>query len=471
MRVLLVNPAKRFKGFLGKTRSLQPTVLPNSLLYIGAVLECGGHQVMIWDQQVDDRKPTDFFAAFNPQIVGFSVSVGGIIYEAIEQSKEFTRLDPSIKIVWGNVHPSMLPEQTLAEDYVDFVVIGPGEYTMLELANHLEKGTPVALADIRGLAFKQDGKVVVNPDRPFIQNLDELPDPAWHLVPMEDYWEKSLNTSRGCPSKCIFCYNPPFHKGQLGEFSAERIVSQMETLKNRYSVTLFRFFEDDFCHNRPRLHRFCNLVIEKKMKIRWDCDARAGLTEEDVSLMKRSGCASVGFGVESGSPRLLKFIRKTAKLEDIKQTFKLLVKYKILPKLYLISELPTETVADFEATRTLIKELGNPPYQYVSFLPYPGTELYNYCVARGLQPPKTTEEWAAFISQPDCGIRWSEVPKEMTAEFKQKLVKYYFWRRTFFALRHGMFSFYIPVNPSPKEFFRVIRFWWRYYVTRPITGH
>jgi anaerobic magnesium-protoporphyrin IX monomethyl ester cyclase len=470
MRILLVNPAKRFKGFLGKTRSLQPTVLPNSLLYIGAALENGGHQVQVWDQQVDARQPADFFKSFNPELIGFSVSVGGIIYEAIEQSKEFKRLNPSIKITWGNVHPSMLPEQTLAEDYVDFVIIGPGEYTMLELADRLEKGNPENLAHINGLAFRQHGKVIINPDRPFIKNLDELPDPAWHLVTMEDYWEKSLNTSRGCPSQCIFCYNPPFHKGQLGEFSAERIVSQMETLKKRYGVTLFRFFEDDFCHNRPRLHRFCKLVIEKKMKIRWDCDARAGLIEEDVRLMKRSGCASVGFGVESGSPRLLKFIRKTAKIEDIKETFKLLVKYKILPKLYLISELPTETVADFEATRSLIKELGNPPYQYVSYLPYPGTELYRYCLAHGLTPPQTTEEWASFISKPDCGIRWTEVPKELTDEFKRKLVKYYFWRRMSFALKHGMFAFYIPVSWSPKEFFRVIRFWWRYYVTRPLHG-
>lgn len=469
MRILLVNPAKRFKSLFG-TRSLQPTVLPNSLLYIGAVLEMAGHEVRIWDQQIDAKTATDYYHYFQPQLVGFSVSVGSIIYEAIEQSKEFKRLDPKLSIVWGNVHPSMLIEQTLAEQYVDFVIAGPGEYTLLELVDHLENNHPVNLDDIKGLAFKKDGQIVINPDRPFIKNLDELPDPAWHLVPMDDYWEKSLNTSRGCPSQCIFCYNPPFHKGQLGEFSAERIVNQMETLKNKYGVTLFRFFEDDFCHNRPRLHKFCKLVIEKKMKIRWDCDARAGLTEEDISLMKKSGCASVGFGVESGSPRLLQFIRKTAKLEDIKETFKLLVKYKILPKLYLISELPTETIDDFEATKRLIKELGNPPYQYVSYIPYPGTELYRYCVANGLKPPKTTAQWAAFISQPDCGIQWSEVPKEMTARFKDNLVKYYFWRRNSFALKHGMFAFYLPVNKSPRELLRVIRFWWRYYITRPLHG-
>ncbi|MGI2335573.1 MAG: B12-binding domain-containing radical SAM protein [Dehalogenimonas sp.] len=470
MRVLLVNPAKRFKGFLGKTRSLQPTVLPNSLLYIAAVLENGGHKVIIWDQQVDARQPADFLNTFDPQLVGFSVSVGSIIYEAIEQSKEFKHLNSKINIAWGNVHPSVLTEQTLIEDYVDFAIIGPGEYTLLELVEHLEKGHPHDISNINGLAFKKDGKIIINPDRPFIKNLDELPDPAWHLVPMDDYWEKSLNTSRGCPSKCIFCYNPPFHKGQLGEFSAERIVGQMEILKKRYGVTLFRFFEDDFCHNRPRLHRFCRLIIQNKMQIRWDCDARAGLTEEDVMLMKKSGCASVGFGVESGSPRMLAFIRKTAKLEDIKETFKLLVKYRILPKLYLISELPTETVEDFEATKQLIRELGNPPYQYVSFLPYPGTELFNYCVQHGLKSPQSTEEWAELISQPDCGTKWGEVPKEMTTEFKRKLIKYYFWRRMSFALRHGMFSFYIPVNWSLKEIFRVIRFWWRYYVTRPLHG-
>ena len=255
MRVLLVNPAKRFKGFLGTTRSLQPTVLPNSLLFIGAVLEKGGHQVQIWDQQVDARQPADFFKSFNPDLIGFSVSVGGIIQEAIEQSKEFKRLNPSINIAWGNVHPSMLPEQTLDEDYVDFVVIGPGEYTMLELADHVGKGKPKSLGEINGLAFKQDDKVIVNPDRPFIKNLDELPDPAWHLVPMEDYWEKSLNTSRGCPSQCIFCYNPPFHKGQLGDkVELGQYLIFNEELERFLDVFEFRRLTDEF--QQPRRSAF-----------------------------------------------------------------------------------------------------------------------------------------------------------------------------------------------------------------------
>ncbi len=196
--------------------------------------------------------------------------------------------------------------------------------------------------------------------------------------------------------------------------------------------------------------------------------SRAGLNEDDVSIMAKSGCASVGFGVESGSPRMLRFINKSADLKTMEESFWLLVKHNILPKIYLISELPTETIEDFEKTQALLKRLDNPPYQYVSYLPYPGTEMFNYCVKKGLTPPKSLKEWAEFISVPNCGIRWSKVPKKMIAKAKKRLIRYYFWRRLAFAMRHRLFSYYTPVSFSLLEVLRVFKFWWRYYVTRPI---
>ncbi len=461
MRILLVNPARKHLATFG-----HHSVFPNSLLYIAAVLEKAGHDVRIYDNQVDLREPKDF-VEFNPHLVGFSVLSGPNIAEAIQQTKDFKSLLPGVKTVWGNVHPSVMPQQTAAEEYIDYLCIGAGEYMMVELANHLETGAP-SIDKIKGLVWKDNGKLVTNEPSEFIKNLDELPDPAWHLIDVPKYWEKSLNTSRGCPSKCTFCYSPLFYKGYSGDLSAERIVSQIEHLYRTYGVKFMRFFEDTFTCNRDRLRRFCELMIERKVPVQWDCDSRIGLSDDDIGLMSRSGCLSVGLGIESGSPRIIKFIKKGITVKAVEETIERLARHKIMPRLYFIAELPTETVEEFKETQDLIKRLDKPPYQYMPYMPFPGTVLYDYCVKEGLiKEPANLAEWAGVLTLRAINPSYLKVPPEMLDKALDDLRDMYFLRPFRFALRH-MPLYFTRLAPTPQNLLKGMKRFWLYFSTRPV---
>lgn len=461
MRVLLVNPARKNFDAFGRH-----SVFPNSLLYIAAVLEKGGHEVKIYDNQVDPRDPVDF-TDFNPQLIGFSVLSGPNITEAIQQATEFKSLFPDVKIIWGNVHPSVLPEQTITEEYIDYICIGAGEYLMLDLANHLEIDTP-NINDIKGLVWKNGSQIVFNEAGEFIKNLDELPDPAWHLIDVLSYWEKSLNTSRGCPSKCTFCYSPLFYKGYSGDLSAERIVNQVEYLNKKYGITFVRFFEDTFTCNRNRLRKFCELMIERKLPVQWDCDSRIGLADEDIALMSRAGCLSVGLGIESGSPRIIKFIKKGITVKSVEDTIERLARHKIMPRLYFIAEIPTETIDEFNETQDLIKRLDKPPYQYMPYMPFPGTALYDFILKEGLmKEPANLAEWANILTLRSINPSYLKVPPKMLDKALDDLRHFYFLRPLRFAMRH-MPLYFTRLKPTPGALIKGMKRFFLYFNTRPL---
>ena len=363
----------------------------------------------------------------------------------------------------------MLPRQTLAEDYIDYVVIGAGEYTLLELVEHLESGKG-DINGIKGLAHKNNGRIAINEPRPFINNLDELPDPAWHLVDVSRYWDITLNTSRGCPYRCTFCYNQPFYQGYRGDLSAERVVAQVEHLKKYYGARKIKFYEDNFTANRKRLRQICTMLIERNIKIKWDCETRGGMAEEDIALMARAGCVMAGLGLETASPRLLEFVHKGTTVEDIEKTFRLLVKYKILPRVYLVGGLPTETVEDFSMTQRLIRRWGTPPYQYVMYLPYPGSVLYDYCLEKKLfAPPQSLAEWPDFINHFSGKVNLSQVPQPMLDEALSHFSRGYALRPLRFTLRHNPVYFFSLIV-RPPQLFRAVKNLVRYYMTRPVAS-
>lgn len=456
MRILLVNPSTSDQPGFQKY-----AVFPNGILFLAAVLERCGHEVEIYDNNVDSRKPEDFLS-FSPDLIGFSVLTGRSISSAIAQSIELKSIMPGVKTVWGGVHPSLLPEQTIVEPYIDYVVVGEGEYTLLDLVRCLENGN-MKLEEIKGLVYKKDGKIIKNEPRPFFKSLDELPDPAWPLVDVKRYSEVTLNSSRGCPFRCTFCYNQAFNKGRRSDFSAERVISQIEYLQQRYGVTSIKFYEDNFTANRKRLREFCSLVIRKNLKIRWSCESRVGLDEEDVALMAKSGCTWVGLGVESGSPRMLAFLQKDIKLEDIGKTCRLLVKHKIAPVAYLMAGLPTETVEDFTMTFELLRRLDFLNYEYMIYRPYPGTVLFDYCVNNGLLiPPKKLADWVNFSDLYDPETNLSEVPQELINKAMAVFRRTYPLRPLMFIVKHNP-SYILVRLFNPLLVFRVLRGIIRYY--------
>lgn len=442
MRILLVNPRTSATNFKPGSGSQTYDLFPNGLLFLAAVLERGGHEVQILDSVLDQRTPADFLA-FAPSLIGFSVLTTPDILLAIAQSQRFRTLLPKAKIVWGNVHPSLTPEQTIQENYIDYVVIGAGEKPIIKLVSHLETGVP-ELKDIPGLVYKEQEKILLNAPAPELKNLDELPDPAWHLIEVNKYWALSLDTSRGCPFSCTFCYNSVFHTGQRGDFSAERIINQVEHLQENYGARYICFFEDNFTFNRKRLRAFCQSIIDKNIQLKWDCESRADLSQSDIALMASAGCISIALGVETGSKRLLEFLKKGIDLDMIQETFWNLVKYGIEPSIYIMEAVPTETMEDFNLTQQLLHKLDDPPTAYGRFIPYPGTPLYHYCVEKRLiTPPRSLVEWAPFVYYHYTQANLSHVPDEIINEAFKEWNTLYDTRRARFNYRHNL-----PATPE-----------------------
>ena len=450
MKILLVNPGTEYKP-----RFKTYAVFPNGILYIASVLEQAGHTVQIFDNVVSQLSPSDYANNFAPDLIGFSVLTGPCIGNALVQSKEFKSLLPNVKIAWGNVHPTCCTEQTLAEDAIDFVVRGDGEYTILELIEYLEKGN-VNYGEILGLAWKDPKGIVINRPRPFIKSLDQLPDPAWHLIDVSKYWDITLNTSRGCPFKCTFCYNIPFHQGHRADMSVERMIGQILHLQKQYKVKFIRFFEDNFTYNRKRLREFCQAIIDRKIKIKWDTESRADLAEEDIKLMAKAGCTSAGLGAETGSPRMLEYLHKGINLDNVRQTFKSFVKNGIAPRIYIMLAVPTETVEEFKETQAFLKSMDNPPFMYMRFVPYPGTPIYDELVAAGkIEPPKTLNDWANFSVFYATQGNLSELPDHFITEAVTHWARTYATTRLAFAFKHNRRQLWLAFK-NPPEFFRTL---------------
>ncbi|PPD57728.1 B12-binding domain-containing radical SAM protein [Dehalogenimonas etheniformans] len=425
------------------------TKFPDELLSIAAVLEKNGHKVMLHDANLGDRS-AESFRDFNPDIVGLSVSTG-CVADSIKKATEFKAAFPNIKTVWGFRHPSALPEQTLKEDYVDYIIIGAGEYTLLELANYLEKGNG-SLADIRGLAWKNGNDIVINEPRTFLKNLDELPDPAWHLVDPKKYWDVSIITSRGCPFTCTFCSDATFYKGNVSDLSAERIASQSERLHKEFGVNYIMYTGDNFGINKERLHQFCRIMIQKKLKLKWNCQISGYVTEEDARLMAKAGCTAVILGTESGSQKILDLLTK-GNVQEFEKTFWNLVKQRIIPTLFIQYGFPTETAEDFKETLEFIKRLDNPPYLFMKFVPYPKTVLFDRCAAEKLiSVPERLSGWSSFQLYYATQGNVSNVPQNLMDDALASFRATFATRRFRFMIRHNP-AYFLMAFKEPKQFF------------------
>ncbi|MEL7561628.1 radical SAM protein [Dehalogenimonas sp. 4OHTPN] len=456
MRILLVIPSRSYGTIPGYTK------FPDEMLSIGGMLESRGHQVKLVDCNLDKKRPVDFLD-YNPQLVGFCVATGPNITDALTQSSDFKNLIPGVKIAWGFRHASAYPAEVLKESCADYAVIGPGELTIAELADHLEKNS-TDFSSIKGLAFKNsDGMITINEPRPFMADLDSLPDPAWHLIDVNRYSDVTLNTSRGCPFKCTICSDPTFYGGNMCDLSAERIVAQMEMLHEEYGIQHIYFSGERFVINRERLHQFCRLVIHKKWKITWNAPVSGALDEETVRLMKKAGCTSVLFEIETGSQKMLSFINKGT-VSEMESSFWLLVKHHIIPTLFMMYGYPTESIEDFNESLAFMKRLDSPPYLYMKFVPYPGTVLFDYCLEHGLlKTPRTLQEWANFPIQCANEINLSQVPQQKMDEAMSDFRRSYATRRVRFMLRHNP-AFFLDAVKRPREFFRSVWDLGKYYI-------
>ncbi|MDX1522344.1 MAG: radical SAM protein [Anaerolineae bacterium] len=338
-----------------------------------------------------------------PLWVGFSTITGPQLGPTIEATKRVH--DLGIPTVWGGVHATIMPEDVLKEDYVDFVVVNEGEVTAQEFTHQLLNGKD--WGKVYGLAWKDEqGQAVINPERPFIQDLDQFY-PRWDLLPdVEAYMLQSgpydraipVYISRGCPFRCAFCYNEVVMKRTWRQHSNDFIINQIEWLKQNYNINAVDY-ADDYLFGRPRpMKRLVELV-----NMPWSGQVRVQLlTPEFVQWMNDTGCQWVNIGAESGSQKVLDAITKDQKSEQIEWGIRNLAQYAphIEANLSFIFGLPAEDEEERQITIELIDRLSRISPKIRSsiciYMPYPGTPLWPDALERGYVPPDNQEGWANF---------------------------------------------------------------------------
>lgn len=423
MKVLLINANSASDAASG------PQVLvPYGVLYLASALERNGDAVRIVDRNADPEGIEDIISEFEPSLVGVSVMTGPCILDALQVSRLAKRINPDIQVVWGGVHPTMFPEMCLSEPSVDLVVRKEGDYAIVDIVNGLSTGSDPS--KIEGISYKKDDKIYHTPERPLIQDLDALPYPAWHLLDISKYTHNrldgrkylSMNTSRGCPYRCTFCYNKMFNKRKWRGLSAEKIIEQIHYLISEYGIGFVEFLEDNFTVNHRRLEKLCDCLIEDNLDLKWYCESRVGsLGRKLLTKMKRAGCVGIGFGVESGSPRILEFIKKDITVEQTIQTFELCREIGICPDAYAMVGLPHETVDDFKMTMKLLDRIPYKMCDLMVFRPYPGTELYELCLSEGLfNPPNDLESWAEISDLHSPRYSIGQIPENLIRSAKRK---------------------------------------------------
>jgi len=406
MDIILFNPAPR------SGKQVQRRIeLPLSLLCPATPLDRKGYRIKIIDEFANPAWRSELLDSLNEKPICFGVTcmTGPQILHALEGCKMVKVRYPDVPIVWGGIHASLLPEQTLENPYVDIIVIGEGEDTFQELVMALETGGP--LSEVAGLCYKENGKVRSTGVRPFV-NLNEQPPLSYHLVNLDHYRRRlfgidhiSFNSSRGCTFRCSFCWDPVMHKRKWRAMTPETVLDQLSRIIKDYNVRGFLFTDDHFFIDLDRAYRIVEGIVRSgldisisKLQIRSDLIKK--LDRDFLDLMVRAGVKRFSVGVESGSQRILDLIKKDLAVETIIEANQKLIPYPIVPVYLFMMGLPTETPEDFaQSVRLAIRLTDENPHAVKTFniyTPYPGTELYELAVRLGLREPRRLEDWAHF---------------------------------------------------------------------------
>ena len=369
---------------------------PLGLSYVAAALEKAGFKVEMLDnyllqKPIDDVK--QMVSRLNPEIVGITCSSASYP-RCVETAKAVKEALPFCKVVVGGWHPSYMPDSMLQHPEIDYVVMGEGERAMVELATYLTKGErAIVLGAVAGVAYKRGGKVLKNTPK-FISNMDEIPYPARHLLPMHLYDRKMeflgvepvdiMSVIRGCPFSCAFCETRKMWGPTCRFFSPSRVVEEIKFMIDNYGSKGIYFINDNFTIRKKETLELCELMKKEKLDVQWICDTRADMiSRELLTPMREAGCKTIWFGVESGSPRILEKINKNITLEQTVQAFKLCRKEGIQIACSFILGVPGETIADMEATLKFAKKLNPDLCQFNIFIAYPDSSLYEEILQSG----------------------------------------------------------------------------------------
>ncbi|MDP2907275.1 MAG: radical SAM protein [Nanoarchaeota archaeon] len=393
-----------FPGY--KTKHLR---IPFSIITLAAYLRKHGTAVEVLDTRLNDYKDVDFSKYL---LVGLSVVIGDRIKVAYEISKYIKQKFPKTLVVWGGQLPSAYPGVVCDSGIVDVVVRKEGEETLLDLINSLNNRKP--LKNVKGITFKKDGLIVSNPDRPFL-NMKTIPPPAYDLIDLSKYCDSNnpieMETSRGCPHKCKFCYSSFFNNQHWRAKPVKKVVDEIRYFTTEYSANHFFFLDSNFFVDKKRVLSLCDALIHEKISVKWSAHIRpddlAGYSNKEIALMKNAGLNFLRMGAESGSQRILDVLEKDIKVGDIRTAVLKCAQQGVNLSLTFVIGAPGETSEDLKCTIKLCKQIKRIyPTAYIKeyriIQLYPGSRLYNeYSPTTSF---KNLEELAEYF--PLIHIKW-----------------------------------------------------------------
>lgn len=392
MKTTLINPPQN-------TNYPQP---PLGLASVAAILEKNHYPVEIIDANALKLSESEIINAVkDSDIIGITAMTSHI-NSAIYIAKKIKDNYTYIKMILGGPHVTILPEETLNKvPEIDIIIRGEGEETIADLYEAIEKGNK--LENVYGITYREKGSIKTTPTRTPIMDLDTLPFPAYHLLPLEKYKQHpphgikstfmAIMTSRGCPYNCIYCSKPIFGSKFRAQ-SPNRTVDEIEYLIEHFGIREFTFYDDSFTFDKKRIYLLCDEINRRNLDILWTCETRVNLiSEELIQKMKNAGCYMIAYGIESGSQMILDNLRKGVTLNQVKEAINITHKTGINTVGYFMMGSPKETPQTLRDTIDFAKNLQLDFAQFSITIPFPGTDLYKFYIKNG----EKVVNWDDFI--------------------------------------------------------------------------
>jgi anaerobic magnesium-protoporphyrin IX monomethyl ester cyclase len=384
MKITLVNPP-----YPPSVHS-HPPFIPLGLAYLGAVAENAGHHVTVIDCQAEKLDYESFrerIALTPSDIVGVTATT--LLYNSAMKLIDIAKnTQPQAVTMLGGSHGSFWDENALSESLsLDIVVRQEGEQTFIELLDKIQKQS--SLNDVLGITYRNAGKIVRNDDRPFIEDLDSLPFPAHHLMPLESLKHNGkiifpLVSSRGCVFWCDFCSTVRMFGRGYRMRSPKNVVDEMQLVHDRYGVDQVTFYDDAFSVDRNRVIKICEELQARKLHMKWDCGTRVDMVDRELmKTMRDAGCFAVWLGVESGSEAILGAMNKRIKLDQIRLAYKTAHELGLMTIANVVLGFPGETEQTAKETIRFVKELNPDDVGFYIATPYPGTPMYELVKKNG----------------------------------------------------------------------------------------
>ncbi len=415
-KVLLINPP----GTTGQFTT-EVNYFPIGLLTIGSVLKENNADVKVIDvfnafynKELNDTILEEYIKdnilktveTFKPDIIGIGCLFSGAFDGLKQIAKTIKHNFPSIPIAIGGIHPTIFPKEILDKcGFIDYIILGEGDYTFNTLVDSITNKDE-RYKSINGIAFREKNIVKINPKTEFIKDLDSLPFIDYSLIDVEDYYNMdtsnwyspkglrvgqpfSIISSRSCPNRCSFCAMRLINGDRWRARSPENVVDEIEHLYYNYGVRYFQFMDDNLTLNKKRIIAICKDIIERGLDIQFDPQngvAINRLDEETIGYMVNAGLVKIDLPIESGDERIRNdCIHKHLPTEKIYEIFDICKKYNhLFIRVFFIIGMPQETHESLEASYKMMQELPMDKFRPTFACPYPGTELFDYCIEHKL---------------------------------------------------------------------------------------